>query len=61
VGEDTFARMEVVSQSKHKILANVVSFEQGGNVYSEVQGAEITLNESLFELFQENKLTVKKV
>jgi NAD(P)-dependent dehydrogenase (short-subunit alcohol dehydrogenase family) len=61
VDEDTYARMEVVSQSKHKILANVTSYDQHGIVFTEVQEAEITLNESLLELFQENTLTVEKL
>ena len=61
VSEDTYAKMDIESQSKHKILANVTSFDREGNVYTEVQGAEITLNESLFELYKENRLTVKKV
>jgi NAD(P)-dependent dehydrogenase (short-subunit alcohol dehydrogenase family) len=61
VNEDTFARMEVASQSKHKILANVTSFDQHGNVFTEVEGAEITLNESLLKLFQENSIVVEKL
>ena len=61
VNEDTYARMEVVSLSKHKIHADVISYDQHGSVFTEVRGAEITLNESLFELFQENRLTVEKL
>ena len=61
VSEITYARMEVVSQSKHKIMANVTSFDQQGVVFTEVQEAEITLNESLFDLFQENNISVEKV
>ena len=54
---DTYATMQVVSQSKHKLVANVISHDQEGNIYSEVKRAEITLNKTLLDLFQQNQLS----
>ncbi|MCK4801133.1 MAG: SDR family NAD(P)-dependent oxidoreductase [Anaerolineales bacterium] len=52
----TYATMRVKSSSKHKLIADVISHDEAGLIYSQVTGAEITLNTNLFDLVKENKL-----
>ena len=52
----TYATMRVISSSKHKLIADVTSHDEAGLIYSQVTGAEITLNDSLIDLVKENKL-----
>ncbi len=54
---DTYATMQVVSKSKHKLVANMISHDRDGYVFSEVIEAEITLNKPLLELFKQNQLS----
>ena len=54
---DTYATMQVVSKSKHKLVANMISHDRDGYVFSEVMEAEITLNKTLLELFKQNQLS----
>jgi NAD(P)-dependent dehydrogenase (short-subunit alcohol dehydrogenase family) len=60
-GEITFATMKVKNITAHKLVADVISHDQDGNIYSQVTDAEITLNERLSELFQDNQLEVEQV
>jgi len=55
--KDTYATMQVVSTSKHKLVANVISHDLDGYIYTNVSGAEITLNKTLLDLFKQNKLS----
>ena len=55
-GTTTFATMQVQSSSNHRLVADVISHDEAGNIYSHIEGAEITLNNKLFELFKDNKL-----
>ncbi len=52
----TYATMQVQSSSNHRLIADVISHDEMGNIYSHVEGAEITLNDKLFDLFKDNKL-----
>jgi len=52
----TYATMTVKSSTPHKLVADVTSHDRDGYVFSQVIDAEITLNEKLFGLFQENQL-----
>jgi NAD(P)-dependent dehydrogenase (short-subunit alcohol dehydrogenase family) len=52
----TYATMQVQSSSNHRLIADVISHDEVGNIYSHVEGAEITLNDKLFDLFKDNKL-----
>ena len=52
----TYATMQVQSSSNHRLIADVISPDEMGNIYSHVEGAEITLNNKLFDLFKDNKL-----
>ncbi len=52
----TYATMQVQSSSNHRLVADVISHDEMGNIYSHVEGAEITLNNKLFDLFKDNKL-----
>jgi len=52
----TYATMQVQSSSNHRLIADVISHDEMGNIYSHVEGAEITLNNKLFDLFKDNKL-----
>jgi hypothetical protein len=54
--QPSYATMRVVSSTAHKLIADVISHDQDGFVYSEVKGAEITMNARLYELFQDNHL-----
>jgi hypothetical protein len=53
----SYVTMLVKSSSKHKLVADVTSHDEDGNIFSQVTDAEITLNENLFDLFKENRLT----
>jgi NADP-dependent 3-hydroxy acid dehydrogenase YdfG len=55
-GTTTFATMQVQSSSSHRLVADVTSHDEAGNIYSHIEGAEITLNNKLFDLFKDNKL-----
>jgi hypothetical protein len=59
-GEITYATMKVNKISSHKLVADVISHDQHGHIYSEVIDAEITLNDRLSELFQDNQLEAEK-
>ncbi len=48
--------MKVKKITPHKLVADVISHDENGLVYSEVIDAEITLNEKLYELFKQNHL-----
>ena len=52
----TYATMTVKSSTPHKLVADVTSHDRDGFVFSQVVDAEITLNEKLFSLFEENQL-----
>lgn len=52
----TYVTMQVQSSSNHRLVADVISHDQAGNIYSYIEGAEITLNNKLFDLFKDNKL-----
>lgn len=52
----TFATMQVQSSTNHRLIADVISHDEEGNIYSHVEGAEITLNNKLFDLFKDNNL-----
>jgi len=55
-GTTTYASMQVQSSSNHRLVADVISHDEEGNIYSHIEGAEITLNNKLFDLFEDNKL-----
>ena len=57
----TYATMTVKSSTPHKLVADVTSHDRDGYVFSQVVNAEITLNEKLFDLFQENQLETEPV
>lgn len=52
----TYATMRVKSSSNHKLVADVISHDEAGYIFSYVTDAEITLNDKLFDLFKNNKL-----
>ncbi len=60
-GAVTYATMKVRSTTNHQLVADVISHDQSGLIYSEVLGAEITLNDKLYELFQHNVLESEPV
>jgi NAD(P)-dependent dehydrogenase (short-subunit alcohol dehydrogenase family) len=55
-GTISYATMRVQSVTNHKLVADVISHDRQGKIYSEVTGAEITLNGNLYDLFRENQL-----
>ena len=55
-GEVSYATMKMKKITPHKLVADVISHDENGLVYSEVIDAEITLNEKLYELFKQNHL-----
>ena len=57
----TYATMQVQSSTNHKLVADVISHDEVGNIYSYVEAAEITLNNRLFDLFKNNKLEKEPV
>jgi NAD(P)-dependent dehydrogenase (short-subunit alcohol dehydrogenase family) len=57
--ELTYATMIVKSSTPHKLVADVISHDQEGYIFSEVVDAEITLNQKLFELFKENQMEIE--
>jgi len=52
----TYATMTVKSSTPHKLVADVISHDRDGYVYTHVTDAEITLNKNLFKLFKDNQL-----
>ncbi len=60
-GMQTYATMRVKSTTPHKLVADVISHDQDGYIYSEVMDAEITLNEKLYDLFSQNQLEKQPV
>lgn len=60
-GEITYATMRVKNVTPHKLVADVISHDKDGNIFSEVIDAEITLNDRLTELFQKNQLEGEQV
>jgi NAD(P)-dependent dehydrogenase (short-subunit alcohol dehydrogenase family) len=60
-GEITYATMRVKNITAHKLVADVISHDKDGYIYTEVKDAEITLNDRLTELFQDNQLEVEQV
>ena len=57
----TYATMKVKSMKGRQLVADVISHDEEGLVYSEVAGAEITLKKNLYELFQNNQLEKEPV
>jgi len=55
-GTVSYATMIVKSTTPHKLVADVISHDQNGLIFSEVTNAEITLNEKLYDLFKNNQL-----
>jgi NAD(P)-dependent dehydrogenase (short-subunit alcohol dehydrogenase family) len=55
-GAVSYSTMKVKNTTAHKLVADVISHDEEGLVFSEVIDAEITLNEKLYELFQDNQL-----
>jgi NAD(P)-dependent dehydrogenase (short-subunit alcohol dehydrogenase family) len=55
-GETTYTTMRVKENTSHKLMADVINHDQDGYIYTKVTNAEITLNERLFDLFQDNQL-----
>ena len=60
-GKQTYATMRVKSTTPHKLVADVISHDQEGYIFSEVLDAEITLNEKLYDLFSQNQLEKEPV
>ncbi len=60
-GETTYATMTVKTITSHKLVADVISHDQDGHVFSEVIDAEITLNNKLYDLFKDNQLQSEPV
>lgn len=60
-GTVSYATMNVQATSSHKLVADVISHDKSGLIYLEVMGAEITLNEKLYDLFQDNQLEKEPV
>jgi NADP-dependent 3-hydroxy acid dehydrogenase YdfG len=52
----SYVTMQVQSNTNHKLVADVISHDEVGKIYSYIEAAEITLNNRLFDLFKENKL-----
>lgn len=60
-GEISYATMRVKAFSAHKLVADVISHDEQGLIYSEVIDAEITINDRLSILFQQNQLEREEV
>jgi len=60
-GETSYATLRVKSSTAHKLVADVISHDQEGHIYTEVIDAEITLNNKLKDLFKNNQLEKKPV
>ncbi len=52
----SYVTMQVQSNTNHKLVADVISHDEVGKIYSYIEAAEITLNNRLFDLFKNNKL-----
>jgi hypothetical protein len=55
-GSSTYATMTVREFSPRKLVADVISHDRDGRIFTEVIGAEITLTENLLPLFEQNQL-----
>lgn len=55
-GEPSYATMQIKSITPHKLVADVISHDKEGLIYTKVIDAEITLNEGLAALYQQNQL-----
>ncbi len=55
-GMNSYVTMTVQSTGKHHLVADVTSHDREGRIYSQVQGAEITLSNRLKPLFEQNQL-----
>ncbi|MCD6344424.1 MAG: SDR family NAD(P)-dependent oxidoreductase [Anaerolineae bacterium] len=55
-GDVTYASLRVQTSSKHRLVADVITHDEEGRVYSRVTGAEITLSPRLNALFAQNHL-----
>jgi len=53
---NTYVTMHVKASNSHKLVADVISHDQDGLIFSKVTDAEITLNENLYDLFKMNQL-----
>jgi hypothetical protein len=56
---DSYVTMQVKETNTHKLVADVISHDLNGMIFSQVRNAEITLNEKLYELFQQNRLEIE--
>ena len=55
-GGTSYATMRVKKITPHKLVADVISHDDQGWIFTKVSEAEITLNKSLSSLFQQNQL-----
>lgn len=60
-GSTSYATLRVRSTSNHKLVADVISHDREGLIYSEVTNAEITLTDTLYQLFLDNQLEKEPV
>ncbi|HOT92541.1 MAG TPA: SDR family NAD(P)-dependent oxidoreductase [Anaerolineae bacterium] len=58
-GEVTYTTLTVQTVNDHSLVADVVVYNERGDLCSRVTGAEITLSKRLLGLFAQNKLGVK--
>ncbi len=58
-GQLSYATLTVKDHSSRKLIADVISHDARGEVFTEVYGAEITLTESLKPLFENNQLEME--
>jgi hypothetical protein len=54
--ETTYVSLRVQATSKHRLVADVTVHDVHGEVYSRIEGAEITLSPRLNSLFEQNRL-----
>jgi len=55
-GEVTYASLTIQSAGDHSLVADVVVYNEAGDIYSRVTGAEITLSARLNALFEQGQL-----
>jgi len=60
-GSTSYATLRVRSTSNHKLVADVISHDRDGLIYTEVTNAEITLTDTLYQLFLDNQLEKEPV
>jgi hypothetical protein len=58
---ESYVTMRVKESNTHKLVADVISHDQDGMIFSQVTNAEITLNEKLYELFKHNRLETEPI